>query len=295
MRRSTGLIKGLLRITLNRMSRPIGVQIDTTYRCNLNCIHCYFKEQDHRNELTTNQWVEEIEDLQNRFDFLHCAWVGGEPLLRPDLLDRCTKYFKLNWVVTNGTIGIPDLKGCNFFVSIDGTKRCHELIRGKGTYERAVQNIISSKARICLGMTVNSINYGCISDVLEEWYGTNVVGINFMFHTPVKKDDDLFLNLRLRDKILDRVRELKGKYGDFILLSDGMIEAMKSYNCAKFIGGNCAFKTMVMPLDPMGRVKEPCTLGDVDCSNCGCIQPYAFGLLLRHDLKTMRAVLKTMA
>lgn len=130
--------------------------------------------------------------------------------------------------------------------------------------------------------------------MLEEWCDTNVVGINFMFHTPLRNNDNLFISLKGRDKILDRIGELKGKYGDFILLSDGMIEAMKSYNCNKFIGGNCIFKKMVMPVDPMGKIKQPCVLGDVDCSNCGCIQPYAFGLLLKNDFQTMRVVLKTM-
>jgi len=293
MSKLRGLIKGMLRITFNKASRPIGIQIDTTYRCNLRCKHCYFMEQGYHDELTTNQWLNKIEELQNRFHFLHCTWVGGEPLLRLDLLDKGTKYFDLNWVVTNGTLAIPNLKGCNFFVSIDGTKRYHELIRGKETYDRTARNITSSKAKISLVMTVNSINYRCISDMLEEWCDTNVVGITFMFHTPLGTNDNLFISLKQRDKILDRIGQLKGEYGDFILLSDGMIEGMRSDNCKRFVGENCVFKKMVMPLDPMGRVKQPCILRDVDCSNCGCIQPYAFSLLLRNDFETMRVVLKT--
>src|SRR5205814_1909600 len=67
--------------------------IDVSKECNLRCRHCYFFEQDYEGELSVEQWIGKLETLKattSRADwpFFQCTWVGGEPLIRKDLIER---------------------------------------------------------------------------------------------------------------------------------------------------------------------------------------------------------------
>ena len=60
-------------------------QLELTYRCNLNCIHCYCKGTESK-ELTTEQWRKIIDEIKQE----GCLWLtftGGEPLIRGDFLE----------------------------------------------------------------------------------------------------------------------------------------------------------------------------------------------------------------
>lgn len=73
--------------------------IDVTYRCNLSCKHCYFIKQGYISEWSTEQWEVRFEELKkDGFPFLICGWLGGEPLLRKDIIDKGRRYFKSNVV-----------------------------------------------------------------------------------------------------------------------------------------------------------------------------------------------------
>ena len=59
--------------------------------------------------------------------------VGGEPLLRPDLIKLfCDEMPKRVCVVTNGTIPLKRFEKLYFYwISLDGTEKVHDSIRGK--------------------------------------------------------------------------------------------------------------------------------------------------------------------
>jgi Fe-coproporphyrin III synthase len=58
---------------------------------------------------------------------------------------------------------------------------------------------------IWLAMTINSLNYHTVTDLVEEWYGT-AHKIAFQFHTPFTKDDSLWLPFGdKRDKVVDNL------------------------------------------------------------------------------------------
>lgn len=89
--------------------KPFYGQIELTYRCNLNCIHCYSKGIDERNDDKELSFSE----LKNIIDIIHkegCLWLcltGGEPLLREDFLDIYIYAYRkglLIYVFTNGTL-----------------------------------------------------------------------------------------------------------------------------------------------------------------------------------------------
>jgi MoaA/NifB/PqqE/SkfB family radical SAM enzyme len=296
MKKFLSLVTKCFKLLRNKeLCYPFAVSIDVTYRCNLNCIHCYFKEANYQQELSEKAWINKLKKMTKSYNLFWCSWVGGEPLLRPNLIKKGSKFFDFNWIITNGTLEIPNFRNCNVFVSIDGTKKYHEMIRGKGTYEKTKANVINTKNKVFLGVVLNSKNYFCIDDLVKEWFGTNVKGINFDFYTPLRENDDLFIPLSKRDKILNKIKQLKKEYPDFILLSDNMIELMKSNNCSKVIGKNCIIRKAVISLDPMGKRKIPCVMGKVDCENCGCGVPYGFYSFFNKDLGTIKLTLKVLS
>jgi MoaA/NifB/PqqE/SkfB family radical SAM enzyme len=163
--------------------------IDVTNRCNLRCTHCYYyagPEEALPGELSADEWVARLEEIKRtrpvwEFPFFNCTWVGGDPLIRKDVIERCKPYFRYNTVVTNGTMPLPDWPDVHWYVSIDGDAEHHERIRdpqgawrrnGKpGLYARIKENVARAKH---LGITITYVitrdNAHCIEGAVKEWY-----------------------------------------------------------------------------------------------------------------------------
>jgi len=261
--------------------------IDITCRCNLNCKHCYFKEQGYTRELSEEEWFRKFDEwAEQGFPFYQCSWVGGEPLLRADLVEKGMKYFKSNVVATNGTIPLPNWPDVNFYVSVDGTEEYYRRMRGKDFYRRIKKNADRPDLKVVASMVIAKNNHECIEELLEEWSRTSVKGMLFQFYTPIRgqDDEDLWPGWELRDRVLDRLIALKRKYGDFIQVPEALFRLMKSDRCRE-ITMNCLYKTEAFCYDPMGRVKRPCMMGPkADCSRCGCVLPFHLWLLRDRSL-----------
>ena len=67
-------------------SAPISFFLALTSKCSYNCIHCSAKGRKKGIELTTEQWIEVIEGLQDMKTSV-IGFTGGEPMLREDLED----------------------------------------------------------------------------------------------------------------------------------------------------------------------------------------------------------------
>jgi MoaA/NifB/PqqE/SkfB family radical SAM enzyme len=254
---------------------PMAISIDVTNKCNLRCKHCYFFKQNHQRELSEAELIEKIKRIKKENPgIIHASWVGGEPLLRKKVVEEGAKLFPLNMIVTNGTLELPKLKNCNFYVSVDGTKKYYEQIRG-GNYDKVKENIERAEVPVAIKCVLNKQNCGCVEEMLKEWKETRARGIVFDFYTPVSGiKEDLWLNFKERDKVLDNLLELKKVYGDFISNSETSLRLMKSENCNK-ITENCILKKAVLCLDPLGGRKFPCVIGEkANCSKCGCIVPF---------------------
>lgn len=138
------------------MNNEFILQFHISDQCNLRCKHCY-QENYSSNQLK----YEEIIDILEQFkEFLleknlkgHINLTGGEPLVNPDffkILDYIASN-KENYsfaILTNGTLitekiaeKISKYNPQYVQISIDGDKKTHEKIRGKGTLEKAIQGI----------------------------------------------------------------------------------------------------------------------------------------------------------
>jgi MoaA/NifB/PqqE/SkfB family radical SAM enzyme len=254
--------------------------IDITNRCNLRCKHCYFFAHDYNElpDLSDDEWIDKLESLKETdFPFYQCSWVGGEPLLRKELIARGMKYFRSNLVATNGTIELPNWPDVNFYISVDGKKETHDAIRGHGCYDKIRKNVNRPDLKIHVSMVINKMNYQDIEYFLQEWKAAGVKGCLFQIYTPVRglKNDDLWPGWELRDKILDTLLTLKEeKYGDFIGVPSFVLRLMRSDRCRE-VTRNCIFKEVAFCFDPQGRIKKPCMMGpQADCLRCGCILPF---------------------
>jgi len=255
--------------------------VDVTRKCNLRCKHCYFydngKNSDKGSELTVDEWYNVLKKAKKKRPFFHsCTWVGGEPLIRKDVIEKCKPLFHHNLIVTNGTIPLPYWPDCYFHVSVDGTEKFYEKMRGEGIYKRVKMHASYPDLNVTAVFCITSINQECIEDTVKEWHETTPIkGFIFDFYTPTKPGDDpMWIDWEQRNKICDRLLALHKKYGDYIKVPAEVYEHMKKGK-ANLVTANCLLRKKGFALSADGTIKEKCILGpEADCSRCGCIVPY---------------------
>jgi sulfatase maturation enzyme AslB (radical SAM superfamily) len=86
-------------------------------------------------------------------------------------------------IVSNGTYPLRRFDNLYFYwISLDGTEKIQDQIRGRGSYSKTKQNImeyVSGPDRngkpawkdIWITMTTNILNYGTIDSLVQEWEG----------------------------------------------------------------------------------------------------------------------------
>jgi len=135
---------------------PLRYFFELTYRCNLQCPYCYLGQSRNKQELTTQQWFDVIEQIPF-YSFV--TLVGGEPLIRKDfipILEKTAKktFGKLN-VVTNGIFINDEIidafirtKMMLLSVSLDGYGKNHDKNRGQeGIFDTIISNLENLNAK----------------------------------------------------------------------------------------------------------------------------------------------------
>lgn len=135
---------------LGRALMPLRYFFELTYLCNLNCPYCYVGDERKKDELTTQEWFNIIDQIP-WYSFV--TLVGGEPLIRKDFIEILNKtaqktFGKLN-VVTNGILINDEIiesfiksKMMLLSVSLDGYGDTHDRNRGKdGIFDTIITNL----------------------------------------------------------------------------------------------------------------------------------------------------------
>ncbi len=255
--------------------------VNVTNRCTLSCRHCFVLRQanpnDLRNEMTTPRMLEELAQLQRTHGIKSMMWMGGEPLLRPDVLIAGTRLFADNTITTNGTRDLLKIPNCNYVVSIDGPPEINDAIRGEGSFE-SVMNTLSRLppdfgSRVMCQCVVTKAN----EDVLEEFVlrlaNTRADGLAFTFYVPRKNDtsDLTWGTLERRDRAVREVMRLKTTYPQTVRNKGRSLELLLSEN-ALAVTNNCRTLMDSLPLYLDGdHFATPfcCYGNDVDCDLCG--------------------------
>lgn len=148
-----------------------------THRCNLRCNHCYMIDQlDNNNDeiLCLNRWIE----LVNKFKELHVDSVnftGGEVTLSENLMDAINLCNNKNIpfsIFTNGQkVSEHVMRNCDeFYVSVDGTKDVHDVIRNKcgafDSLEKTLLEMTRLGKKIHIQTTVNKMNIDHLDELL---------------------------------------------------------------------------------------------------------------------------------
>ena len=135
------------------------LQWHITHRCNLRCKHCY------QEDYSAFEGFDNALNILNQYCELLKAYgcigrlniTGGEPLTHPhlfDLLRAARSHGIRTGVLTNGTLigswEARKLKACGVDyvqISLDGMEKVHDAIRGKGSFEKAVNGIYALRSQ----------------------------------------------------------------------------------------------------------------------------------------------------
>lgn len=149
---------------------------------------------------------------------------GGDPLLHPHFPEVCDVVRKLNGgritLSTNGIL-IPEYisllrKNDGIQVSVDGDEEIHDYIRGKGSYQKAVEALKLLEEygiRHGIGFTANRTNRECIDHIIDLCIETGSSTLNCNIFQPIREGSLEALSftewLALRKYTADRI---KGKW-----------------------------------------------------------------------------------
>ena len=208
-----------------------------TKDCQLACKYCYLVGKNSKEEMSFEVAKATIDYvLKNEYDDIFATesvvwdFIGGEPFLRIDLIDKICDYIKLemfrlnhHWFnsyrfnfTTNG-INYNSDKIRRFIeknrshititVTIDGTKRKHDLNRiykntGKGSYDDVVRNIplwLRDFPGAATKVTISSADIPYVKESVLHLFelGIHEVNINCVFENVWKNGDDKLLEQQL--------------------------------------------------------------------------------------------------
>lgn len=216
-----------------------------TKDCQLACKYCYLVGKNSKERMSfevARSAIDYILDHEKDYCEESVVWdfIGGEPFLEIDLIDKICDYLKMemyrrnhHWFnsyrfsfSTNG-INYSDPKIQNFIeknhnhlsigITIDGTRQKHDLNRvykqtEKGSYEDVVRNIPLWLKQFPFGgtkVTISSPDIPYIKDSVLHLFslGIHEVSINCVFEDVWKKDDDVMFEdqlVQLADAIIEQ-------------------------------------------------------------------------------------------
>jgi MoaA/NifB/PqqE/SkfB family radical SAM enzyme len=270
---------------MNQIENPfhqyVAAMVNITNRCTLRCKHCFIyrdgNPNDPKDEMDTPVMLEKLAELKRRHGIQAMLWMGGEPLLRPDVLQDGVKLFSRNIVTTNGTLAPIELPNCTYVISVDGPPDYNDAIRGKGTFRKLMKTLscVPEKfaSTIMCQCVVTKQNEDSLAELVNLIRPTRAEGMTFSFYVPCKSDTSNLKwdSLGHRDDAVHKVMELKQQFPDFIWNKKQGLKLMLSEN-AKSVTDNCPSKIHVLPLYLKGNefVNPYCCYGnDVDCDLCG--------------------------
>lgn len=226
-RQSQRLPSHLLQFSMDK--KPVVVW-NMTRRCNLKCVHCYSASSDmaYSDEMSTEEGKALIHDLAE-FGSPVILFSGGEPLLRPDLVELAHHAVreKIRAVIsTNGTLITRQLAlrlrdvGLSYIgVSLDGMLNTNDRFRGvPGAFDAALEGIRHCREagiKVGLRFTINQRNAAdipAIFDLLEQEEIPRVCFYHLVYagrgSKLMKEDLSHEETRRVVDLIIDRTADL---------------------------------------------------------------------------------------
>ncbi len=140
--------------------------LELTRECNLRCKHCLNNSGKLiKNQLSIKELRKLVQDLIDS-GIQEIRFTGGEPLMFEniyELIKLCDDNGVCTSIGTNGTLVTPRVASMlkeaglkKVVVSIDGTEKRHDIIRGRGNYEKTINGLKYLK-EVGLNVRVNAV------------------------------------------------------------------------------------------------------------------------------------------
>jgi len=219
--------------------RAIGATLNLTYRCNMQCSHCYVQAgcENTFGELSDNEWLEIIDKLMV-YGINNVQITGGEALIRKDLflkiLDKLSHNSYISIIISTNGLLLDDqvLSMINSIenpvliqISLDGSnKDVHNLIRKNDkAFDSAISaclKTMQSKAELQICHTINKLNYKEIENIIKLSIGLNADALLLGAALPLGRGavdkDSIILSNNIRNTLKNVLKELQEKYKEYI-------------------------------------------------------------------------------
>ncbi len=282
-----------LKTIIFKQKKPILGTIILTDYCNLSCKHCAVNNINKR-MYSYESILEEMHNFYNE-GIRILFFCGGETLLwedrRRNIKDLIKEAKRIGFyivnVVTNGTIDLDLPEADVIFLSIDGSRETHNLIRGD-TYDIIMKKLDEAKqSNICIYMAINKLNYLEIEAVgrLAKEH-PHIHSISFNFHTPYKGTEYLQLCKEEKRESIEKIKKMMGENVPVFNLFSALDVYMENqwqrpcYQCIvsenhkRYICGRC--------VEDEGL-----------CEECGYLFAAEFSLLFSGNIKIIWEMLRT--
>lgn len=192
------------------------IQWHLTDLCNYRCKHCY-QESYADNGLDYQillEYLRKFEEFvvpfkQSNKEFrAHINFTGGEPFLKPELLDLLELVNKNGFfsfgILSNGfllsesqLIRLKKLKPRFVQLSLEGNEKTNDAIRGKGSFKEIIHAIKTYKKLgipVLISFTANSKNFKTFPDVVRIARKFKVYKVWSDRYLPNNKTDELLMS-----------------------------------------------------------------------------------------------------
>lgn len=198
--------------------------IELTRACNLKCKHCLNNSgRIMPNQFTSDELVKLVTELSEA-GIQEIRFTGGEPLMFKnifELINLATRNGIYTSIGTNGTLitkkVAEKLKKAGLkkaVVSIDGTEKMHDCIRGEGNYKKAIEgirNLEENDIQVRVNSVVMRTNIEDVIELAQEMHKNKIPlfirrfiesgrGANLKNNTLTKTDYD-YLRERLSSEL----------------------------------------------------------------------------------------------
>ena len=111
------VFKKLTAYRLFHIKQPMYGSVDVNNICNLHCSHCYWwlNRKGEGEDMSVEDWRKIIKEVFNKQHIFVTTLVGGEPTMRPDIIELfCNEMPRRVCVVTNATFPLQRYDGLYF-------------------------------------------------------------------------------------------------------------------------------------------------------------------------------------
>ena len=163
-----------------------------TNACNLRCKHCFVYREDTpnspRDKMSDERMLDQLRRLRDKYGIRSMLFMGGEPMIKANLVLEAMRLFETSSIVTNGTYGIPSVPGHLVTVSLDGPREENDAIRGKGVFDKVKRSIFdrdpNDGTEVMLQMSVTRQNAHAVESFVETVKDWPISGVAFSFYVP---------------------------------------------------------------------------------------------------------------